>query len=89
MAPKAGDAPGKPSRRTDAAARPAVERAGEPALSLERIVDTAVELLDAHGVAGLTMRRLADRLGAGAMSLYWHVNNKDQVFDLALDAVLH
>ncbi|EJZ19454.1 TetR family transcriptional regulator [Rhizobium sp. Pop5] len=60
----------------------------EPALSLERIVATAVELLDAQGVDGLTMRRLADRLGSGAMSLYWHVDNKEKVFDLALDSVL-
>jgi AcrR family transcriptional regulator len=64
------------------------EPGGDQALSLERIVSTAVELLDAEGVAGLTMRGLADRLGAGAMSLYWHVGNKEEVFDLALDAVL-
>ena len=48
----------------------------------------AVELLDAEGIDGLKMRRLADRLGAGAMSLYWHVGNKEEVFDLALDSVL-
>ncbi|MBY2941008.1 MULTISPECIES: TetR/AcrR family transcriptional regulator [Rhizobium] len=60
----------------------------EPTLSLERIVATAVDLLDAEGVDGLKMRRLADRLGAGAMSLYWHVDNKEEVFDLALDSVL-
>ncbi|OWO94510.1 TetR family transcriptional regulator [Rhizobium esperanzae] len=64
------------------------ETGSEPALSIERIVATAVELLDAEGVGGLKMRRLADRLGAGAMSLYWHVDNKEQVFDLALDSVL-
>src|SRR3546814_15506519 len=34
------------------------------------------------------MRRLADRLGSGVMSLYWHVNNKADVFDLALDSLL-
>lgn len=61
---------------------------GEQALSLERIVATAVELLDEQGVDGLSMRRLADRLGSGAMSLYWHVANKEEVFDLALDSVL-
>ncbi|WP_218823602.1 TetR/AcrR family transcriptional regulator [Inquilinus limosus] len=49
---------------------------------------TAVELLDAQGIEGLTMRRLADRLGSGVMSLYWHVDNKEDVFDLALDSVL-
>jgi len=62
--------------------------AGEPPLSLERIVATAIELLDGNGIDGLSMRRLAERLGAGAMSLYWHVDNKEEVFDLALDAVL-
>jgi len=67
---------------------PGAEPSGEPPLSLERIVATAVEVLDAHGVDGLTMRRLADRLGSGVMSLYWHIDNKEDVFDLALDAVL-
>jgi AcrR family transcriptional regulator len=76
-------APARRSRKPGAGAA-----AGEQALSLERIVATAVELLDSHGADSLSMRRLADRLGAGAMSLYWHVDNKEQVFDLALDAVL-
>ncbi|WP_432285336.1 TetR/AcrR family transcriptional regulator C-terminal domain-containing protein [Aminobacter sp. BA135] len=68
--------------------RPTREPRGEPPLSLERIVATAVELLDTQGIDGLTMRRLADRLGSGVMSLYWHVDNKEDVFDLALDKVL-
>jgi AcrR family transcriptional regulator len=60
----------------------------EPSLSRERIVAAAVELLDAQGIGGLTMRRLGDRLGSGVMSLYWHVDSKEDVFDLALDSVL-
>ncbi|RUM24334.1 TetR family transcriptional regulator [Rhizobium vallis] len=84
MAAKRSGAQSKRSQRT----RSAQELRNEPALSLERIVATAVELLDAEGVDGLTMRRLADRLGSGAMSLYWHVDNKEKVFDLALDSVL-
>ncbi|MHC1549799.1 TetR/AcrR family transcriptional regulator [Phyllobacterium sp. K27] len=60
----------------------------EKSLSLERIVAKAVELLDAQGVEGLSMRRLANHLGSGVMSLYWHVENKELVFDLALDLVL-
>lgn len=71
------------------AGRQAAQAQGkETQLSLERIVATAIALLDAEGVDGLSMRKLADRLGAGAMSLYWHVDSKDKVFDLALDAVL-
>lgn len=78
----------KRSKRKSAGNSLALEASGEPALSRERIVATAVELLDTQGVEGLTMRRLADRLGCGVMSLYWHVANKEDVFDLALDSVL-
>jgi AcrR family transcriptional regulator len=79
---------GAPSKRARKPLQPAQEAPGEPPLSRDRIVATAVELLDAQGLDGLTMRRLADRLGAGVMSLYWHVDNKEDVLDLALDAVL-
>lgn len=88
MAAKRSSAGSKQPRRAGASSQAAQAPAGEASLSLERIVATAVELLDTQGIDGLTMRRLADRLGAGAMSLYWHVDGKEQVFDLALDAVL-
>lgn len=87
MAAKRSGTRSKRSQRTGGRLQPQEAR-GEPPLSLERIVATAVELLDAQGVDGLTMRRLADRLGSGVMSLYWHVDNKEDVFDLALDSVL-
>ncbi len=87
MAAKRSGVQSKRSQRTSAS-QSAHEPRSEPPLSLERIVTTAVELLDAQGVDGLKMRRLADRLGSGAMSLYWHVDNKEEVFDLALDSVL-
>src|SRR3546814_9963121 len=66
---------------------PVQEPRSEPPLSRERIAEAAVELLDAQGVGGLTLRRLADRLRPGAMRLYWQVNNQEDVFDLALDSV--
>ncbi|MFE7129908.1 TetR/AcrR family transcriptional regulator C-terminal domain-containing protein [Streptomyces sp. NPDC057638] len=61
--------------------------ASEPPLSRERIVDAAVALLDEEGMDRLTMRRLGERLGAGATTLYWHVDTKDDVIDLAVDAI--
>ncbi|TIL44022.1 TetR/AcrR family transcriptional regulator C-terminal domain-containing protein [Mesorhizobium sp.] len=79
---------GRSKRGINERLQPLQEPRSEPPLSRERIVATAVELLDAQGVDGLTMRRLADRLGSGVMSLYWHVDNKEDVFDLALDSVL-
>ena len=45
----------------------------------------AVELLDQEGLAGLSMRKLADRLGAGATSIYWHVETKDDLLEYVID----
>jgi AcrR family transcriptional regulator len=88
MAAKGSGVLGERSRRKREPSHSGQDPRSEPPLSLDRIVATAVDLLDAQGTNGLTMRRLADRLGAGAMSLYWHVDNKEEVFDLALDSVL-
>jgi AcrR family transcriptional regulator len=88
MAAKRSGARSKGARRIGVPPQPMQEAGSESPLSRERIVATAVDLLDAQGIDGLTMRRLADRLGSGVMSLYWHVDNKEDVFDLALDSVL-
>jgi AcrR family transcriptional regulator len=61
-------------------------RAGPP-LTRERIVAEAVALLDEEGLDRLTMRRLAERLQTGSTTLYWHVTTKDDVIDLAVDAI--
>ncbi len=57
-----------------------------PSLAREQIVRAAIELADAEGLQALSMRRLATKLGAGAMSLYWHIPNKEDLLDLMLDA---
>jgi AcrR family transcriptional regulator len=57
-----------------------------PSLAREQIVRAAMELANAEGLEALTMRRLAKKLGAGVMSLYWHIPNKDDLLDLMLDA---
>ncbi|MGC5011671.1 TetR/AcrR family transcriptional regulator [Streptosporangium sp. DT93] len=68
--------------------RPPARRGRDsPPLSRDRIVEEAVALLDAEGADRLTMRRLAERLGTGSTTLYWHVKTKDDVLDLALDAI--
>ncbi|NGN66530.1 TetR/AcrR family transcriptional regulator [Streptomyces sp. A7024] len=61
---------------------------GQPAgLDLERIVAATVRLLDAEGLAKVSMRRLAAELGVTAMSVYWYVDTKDELLELALDSV--
>ncbi|MEU1722695.1 TetR/AcrR family transcriptional regulator C-terminal domain-containing protein [Nonomuraea sp. NPDC005692] len=64
------------------------EREPRPGLSLGRIVRAAVELADAEGLEGLSMRKVADRLGFTTMSLYRHVPGRDQLVDLMRDEVL-
>jgi AcrR family transcriptional regulator len=57
-------------------------------ISRDAIVTAAVQLLDREGLAALSMRKLADELGAGAASLYWHVGSKDGLLDLVMDEVI-
>ncbi|MGY4923919.1 TetR/AcrR family transcriptional regulator [Streptomyces sp. 900105755] len=58
------------------------------ALSRERIVEAAVELLDTAGESGLTFRALTERLATGPGAIYWHVANKDELLAAATDAVV-
>ena len=57
-----------------------------PTLSRDRIVRAALELADREGVDSLSMRRLANHLGAGTMTLYGHFANKEDLLNAALDA---
>lgn len=57
-------------------------------LSRERIVDAALALLDAHGLEAVTMPALAKRLGVGTMSLYRHVEDKDDLVNAVAERVL-
>jgi AcrR family transcriptional regulator len=56
-------------------------------LSRERVLEAAVALAVRDGIESLSMRKLADELGAGAMSLYYHVPNKEQLLDGMVDIV--
>jgi AcrR family transcriptional regulator len=56
-------------------------------LSKERVLKTAVALADREGLESLSMRKLADELGSGAMSLYHYVPNKEQLLDGIVDIV--
>jgi AcrR family transcriptional regulator len=56
-------------------------------LSRDRVLRAAVTLADQGGIDVLTMRRLADELGAEAMSLYYHVARKEDVLDGLVEVV--
>lgn len=59
-----------------------------PQLSREVIIDTAMKLLDADGLDGVSMRRVAEELGTGPASLYAHVANKEELLELLLERVV-
>jgi AcrR family transcriptional regulator len=67
-------------------ARPTTEQ--RLPLSNERILQAAVALADARGIDSLTMRNLATELGVEAMSLYYHVANKEALLDGVVDSLI-
>jgi AcrR family transcriptional regulator len=67
--------------------KPPPSRGRKPGMTIERIVASAIEVADAEGLDGLSMRRVADALGVGTMSLYRYVPSKAELHDLMLDAV--
>ncbi|MFD5129463.1 TetR/AcrR family transcriptional regulator [Streptomyces olindensis] len=62
-------------------------RGPKPTLTLDRIVEAAIQVADAEGLEGLSMRRVAAELGTGTMSLYRYVPGKGELLDLMLDRV--
>ena len=62
-------------------------RQERPRLSRERVLEGAVEVADAGGLDGLTIRSLAQLLGVKPMSVYYYVANKDEILDGIVDLV--
>ncbi len=69
----------RPALPTSEAARPRVTR--------EAIVAAALELADAEGLQAVSIRRVAAKLGTRPMGLYSHIERKDDLIDLMLDAI--
>ncbi|CAL9487389.1 hypothetical protein SUDANB95_03146 [Actinosynnema sp. ALI-1.44] len=65
--------------------RPA--RGPQRGLTLDRVVRAAIEVVEADGLAALSMRRVAQHLGVGTASLYTYVPGKTELEALMLDAV--
>ena len=87
------------SRRVPAKAPPPAPRRGRPplqvagadaapALNRERILETALALIDRDGLAALNIRALAAALGVAPAALYWHVPNRDAVLSGAIGLAL-
>jgi AcrR family transcriptional regulator len=71
--------------------REPAKRGPRPNLSIEQIVDAAIEIASTEGLGPLSMNRVAEKLGKSAMSLYRYVRTKDELLQLMTDvsAVKH
>jgi AcrR family transcriptional regulator len=72
------------ARKVDA---PAEVRRREP-LSHERVIETALRVMDTEGLEAVTMRRIGRELGVEAMSLYNHVEDKEEILDGICERVM-
>lgn len=62
-------------------------RGPKPKLALIDVIDGGVALADADGLASVSMRKVAGRLGVGAMSLYTYVPGRDELLELMVNRV--
>jgi AcrR family transcriptional regulator len=62
--------------------------ARNPSHTRAEIVAAALSIADAEGFEAVSMRRVAQRLGAGTMTLYHYVRNKDELITLMFDEVM-
>jgi AcrR family transcriptional regulator len=63
-------------------------RGPKPALSLERITDTAIGIADAYGLAAVSMQRVAAELGFTKMSLYRYLPGKAELVALMVERAI-
>lgn len=68
--------------------RTARTRTAKRPLSQELILDAAMKILAAEGLGAVSMRRIAQALNTGAASLYAHVRDKEELYELIFDRVL-
>ena len=61
---------------------------GRERLTRERVVTAGILLADASGIDAVSMRRVGEKLGVEAMSLYRYVSRKDVLLDAMVDAVI-
>jgi len=62
-------------------------RPSVPLLSRDAIVARAMQIVDAEGVSGLSMRKLAADLGVRGPSLYHHFASKDEILDAIVEQI--
>lgn len=67
---------------------PQGKRGPRQKVTVDQVVEAAIALADEDGVDALSIRKVAERLGIGAMSLYTYVASKSQLVDLMIDSAV-
>src|SRR5437879_11279 len=57
-------------------------------LTRDEVARAALEIVDREGLDGLSMRRIADALGVGTMTLYGYFRSKQELLDAVIDAAV-
>src|ERR1700761_643123 len=60
----------------------------KPRFTRDQIAKTALKIADSEGFEGLSMRRVAEELGAGTMTLYYYVRTKEDLLTLIVDVLM-
>src|SRR2546430_1768414 len=79
--------PGRHTGRVTTAARQTRRGPGRPCLPLDRIVATALRIVDEQGADALSMRSLAQALDSGTATLYRHFANRAELIAQVVDRV--
>jgi len=72
----------------DRGGRTALDGPSRQALTRERIIEAAIDFVDRQGLTALTMRGLGKELGVEAMSLYRHVDGRDDLLEGIVDRLI-
>jgi AcrR family transcriptional regulator len=60
----------------------------KPRFTREQLAEAAMSIADEHGIEAVTMRRVAEHLGAGTMTLYHYVRSKEELLALLIDQMM-
>lgn len=67
--------------------RPASKIRGGNAITADKVMASALGMIERDGVDAFSMRKLAAELGVGTPTVYWHVGNRDELFNRLIEEI--
>ncbi len=61
--------------------------ASGPSITVDKVLATAMKMVEENGVDAFSMRKLAAELGVGTPTVYWHVGNRDELFNRLIEEI--